>query len=246
MSKTIHCGRCGTECLDYAVRSGMRECIACVGTELDQLLRAIGRAMHGQDAKPGKRTALRYVEQLAQERDEGIRKGFLEAAAHCEGYAAVVADDPDDLEAEGPHEVHVSIARHLARELREIAKRTPPAKVARAQLADDLEQAELACSVVVEELEVERKRAAVLQQERDSFRTLLTNAADQLNELKEGKLLELEEELVKAEAREERLRGALEMVRDADDDCARDGLARIPGPARARIDAALEETGGDP
>ena len=32
---------------------------------------------------------------------------------------------------------------------------------------------------------------------------------------------------------------ALEMVRDADEDCRRDGLATLPGPARARIDAAL-------
>ena len=32
---------------------------------------------------------------------------------------------------------------------------------------------------------------------------------------------------------------ALEMVRDADDDCKRDGLATIPGPARAKIDAAI-------
>lgn len=38
---------------------------------------------------------------------------------------------------------------------------------------------------------------------------------------------------------------ALEMVRDADDDCGRDGLARIPAPARKRIDAAIAKaTGG--
>jgi hypothetical protein len=33
---------------------------------------------------------------------------------------------------------------------------------------------------------------------------------------------------------------ALEMVRDADDDCKRDGLQTIPPFARAKIDAALE------
>lgn len=32
---------------------------------------------------------------------------------------------------------------------------------------------------------------------------------------------------------------ALEMIRDADDDCARDGLPTIPAPARAKIDAAI-------
>ena len=32
---------------------------------------------------------------------------------------------------------------------------------------------------------------------------------------------------------------ALVMVRDADDDCARDGLPTIPPAARARIDAAI-------
>lgn len=37
----------------------------------------------------------------------------------------------------------------------------------------------------------------------------------------------------------EELSGALEMVRDADDDCRRDGLQTIPETARARIDAAL-------
>lgn len=33
---------------------------------------------------------------------------------------------------------------------------------------------------------------------------------------------------------------ALEMVRDADEDCKRDGLATIPPTARAKIDAALK------
>ncbi len=32
---------------------------------------------------------------------------------------------------------------------------------------------------------------------------------------------------------------ALEMVRDADDDCRLDGLPTIPEPARAKIDAAI-------
>lgn len=38
---------------------------------------------------------------------------------------------------------------------------------------------------------------------------------------------------------------ALEMVRDADDDCVRDGLPRIPNLPRAGIDAAIAlATGG--
>ena len=35
------------------------------------------------------------------------------------------------------------------------------------------------------------------------------------------------------------LLAALVMVRDADDDCRRDGLPTIPGPARGKIDAAI-------
>lgn len=37
---------------------------------------------------------------------------------------------------------------------------------------------------------------------------------------------------------------ALVMVRDADDDCHRDGLRTIPPPARARIDAAIAKAEG--
>ena len=37
---------------------------------------------------------------------------------------------------------------------------------------------------------------------------------------------------------------ALVMVRDADDDCKRDGLPIIPCAARARIDAAIAKTTG--
>jgi hypothetical protein len=44
-----------------------------------------------------------------------------------------------------------------------------------------------------------------------------------------------------AELRKQRdgLREALEMVRDADNDCEKDGLQRIPPAARCKIDAAL-------
>lgn len=38
---------------------------------------------------------------------------------------------------------------------------------------------------------------------------------------------------------------ALEMVRDADNDCRRDGLRVIPGPARAKIDAAIAKAKGE-
>lgn len=37
---------------------------------------------------------------------------------------------------------------------------------------------------------------------------------------------------------------ALEMVRDADDDCGRDGLTMLPPAARARIDHALATAKG--
>lgn len=52
---------------------------------------------------------------------KGIRMGLLKAADECEGYSAVVADDPDDLDKDGPHAVHVSVARKLASDLRKIA-----------------------------------------------------------------------------------------------------------------------------
>ncbi len=39
---------------------------------------------------------------------------------------------------------------------------------------------------------------------------------------------------------------ALEMVRDADEDCHRDGLQTIPAPARAKIDAVLKRARGGP
>lgn len=38
---------------------------------------------------------------------------------------------------------------------------------------------------------------------------------------------------------------ALEMVRDADDDCKRDGLRTIPCGPRAKIDAALKKATGE-
>lgn len=38
---------------------------------------------------------------------------------------------------------------------------------------------------------------------------------------------------------------ALEMIRDADDDCKRDGLPAIPDPARAKIDAAITKAKGE-
>src|SRR5690606_40576098 len=53
----------------------------------------------------------------------GFRAGLLRAAEECEGCAAVVADEYDD----GPHSVHADVARHLAKELREIADRDAPA-----------------------------------------------------------------------------------------------------------------------
>lgn len=40
------------------------------------------------------------------------------------------------------------------------------------------------------------------------------------------------------------LLSALEMVRDADNDCKRDGLPTIPASARAKIDAAIAKATG--
>jgi hypothetical protein len=42
------------------------------------------------------------------------------------------------------------------------------------------------------------------------------------------------------------LLGALEMVRDADEDCKRDGLQTIPSMARHRIDAAIAKATDTP
>ena len=47
------------------------------------------------------------------------------------------------------------------------------------------------------------------------------------------------------QAEVERLRAALEMVRDADDDCREDGLPTIPEAARRRIDAAIDAARGN-
>lgn len=50
-----------------------------------------------------------------------------------------------------------------------------------------------------------------------------------------------------AEMRRQRdeLLEALTMVRDADEDCRRDGLPTIPAPARAKIDAAIAKAEGN-
>lgn len=46
--------------------------------------------------------------------------------------------------------------------------------------------------------------------------------------------------IAKLEAENARLRHTLEMVRDADNDCHKDGLPTIPLTARAAIDGALQ------
>ena len=50
---------------------------------------------------------------------------------------------------------------------------------------------------------------------------------------------ELEAELAAERSITDALRDALEMVRDADDDCRRDGLQTIPNIARTKIGKAL-------
>jgi hypothetical protein len=49
--------------------------------------------------------------------------------------------------------------------------------------------------------------------------------------------------IVRACNAHEQLVEALTMIRDADNDAERDGLQRIPAPARATIDAALTAAG---
>lgn len=49
----------------------------------------------------------------------------------------------------------------------------------------------------------------------------------------------LQVELSEVKAQRDALRDALEMVRDADEDCHRDGLKTIPPIARHKIDTAL-------
>jgi len=48
-----------------------------------------------------------------------------------------------------------------------------------------------------------------------------------------------QEKMFDAERQRDRLAEALEMVRDADDDCHKDGLQTIPSIARFKIDAAI-------
>jgi hypothetical protein len=48
------------------------------------------------------------------------------------------------------------------------------------------------------------------------------------------------------EIQRDRLAEALEMVRDADEDCHKDGLTTIPKAARHRIDMALAAVKGGP
>lgn len=45
--------------------------------------------------------------------------------------------------------------------------------------------------------------------------------------------------------RRDELLKVLEMVRDADEDCKRDGLPTIPAAARSRIDNAIAKAGGE-
>lgn len=72
-------------------------------------------------------------------------------------------------------------------------------------------------------------------------RRIETEAADEIERLRLSR--ELHIKLYKNKKEQlDILREALEMVRDADNDCHLDGLQTIPSPARAKIDAALKET----
>jgi hypothetical protein len=57
---------------------------------------------------------------------------------------------------------------------------------------------------------------------------------------KEQEVLDLASAIVTAAKAHDQLCEALEMVRDADEDCKRDGLITMPPMARAKIDAALK------
>lgn len=75
------------------------------------------------------------------------------------------------------------------------------------------------------------EHARRLERERDEQCRLLGMSAERECDLR-GKL-ERERALA------DRLAGALEMVRDADDDCHKDGLQTIPSVARHKIDLSL-------
>ena len=66
----------------------------------------------------------------------------------------------------------------------------------------------------------------IVERLRHKKRYLNREAADEIERLREDN---------------ERLREALIMVRDADNDCHADGLLTIPSPARNKIDKALEK-----
>jgi hypothetical protein len=54
----------------------------------------------------------------------------------------------------------------------------------------------------------------------------------------------LEAELTAVTEQRDKLHGALEMVRDADEDCHKDGFPTIPKTARHRIDMAIAAVEG--
>lgn len=81
---------------------------------------------------------------------------------------------------------------------------------------------------------------AQLGSKRTGFRLITAPLAPALDPITED-AVEANARLLKAAPQ---LLHALEMVRDADDDCHRDGLSTIPAPARRRIDAAIAAAKG--
>ena len=63
--------------------------------------------------------------------------------------------------------------------------------------------------------------------------------------MKEQEVIDLAHAISRACTAHDLLIEALEMVRDADEDCRRDGLETMPPMARAKIDAALKIARGD-
>jgi hypothetical protein len=94
-------------------------------------------------------------------------------------------------------------------------------------------EAECGCDVDWTPREVYELRATISDMEIRHSATMLhtQSIVNEANELREQR---------------DRLAEALEMVRDADEDCHKDGLTTIPKAARHRIDMALAAVKGGP
>ena len=81
-----------------------------------------------------------------------------------------------------------------------------------------------------------------IEKQRDAQQQLLVKRSN--NRRLDARNKQLERELAAVTEQRDRLVEALEMVRDADEDCHKDGLTTIPPVARHRIDMALAAVKG--